>query len=332
MEAEISSIESIKRLSSQLLKDDLQETQAQEIVQALHLHLADYSGVSGSQAFPKYQQDIPLVHGQAISTNEAARCLLDTWRTVKFLRGLYSAVKDCQMKYPGQRIGVLYAGCGPYALFLSLLAPLFEPSEIGFTLLEVNEASFRAAQRLIERLGLGAYVDELLLQDAITYQLPKDKTIHVLFSETMDKALQKEALVPIIRNLRPQLPLGATIIPEAVIIGASLYPPVEKEDGSLLLPHELKGLLGLDLGAVFDLELILGSPNTTIKKSVAELPHYGYLVWSTEVVIWQNILLKKGESDITTDKIERLQNTKNATELILGFNSKGNVDFLISIQ
>lgn len=230
----------IKRLTTRLLQPELTKPDAVHIIKELHAIISFHSQFSGKQNLPENTQDVELHNGYAIMANEAAECLFDTWRTVKFLRGTYRAILDCRKRNPEQQVCILYAGCGPYALFFTLLAPLFKPSELAFTLIEVNGKSFKVAQQLISELGLDDYLEEMLLCDAINYNFPVEKIYHILFSETMDKALRKEALVPILVNLMPQLQPFTVVIPQTVVIEAELFLPFETEDGSKPKWHQLE--------------------------------------------------------------------------------------------
>ncbi len=67
------------------------------------------------------QGDTPLSTGIAIGPAAAISCLHDTWRTVKFLRGIYRAIRDLQARFAKTKIHVVDAGCGPLA---TLVLPL----------------------------------------------------------------------------------------------------------------------------------------------------------------------------------------------------------------
>lgn len=303
-----------------MLDPNLAAAQAEKVVAHLFDLFELYLGDATQAPNQAIYQDFSLEYGNAICANEARKCVLDTWRTVKFLRGLMGAVKEKQAAYPGERVQVLYAGCGPYALFMTLLAPLFEPEAVGFTLLEVNPSSLEMADRLLTRLELWDYVDELRLQDAITYTIPTGKEFHVLLSETMDKALWNEAFVPILLNLRPQLSTRTTILPANVIVGATLYPFIEGKEGSSPVPADIKGLAGLDLGTVLNLsaglEMGLG---TVFSKKLEDLQQFGHIAFTTEVSVWQDMVLEQWESLITLPKLERLDVPSGASCIHLDY-------------
>ncbi len=298
-------ISSLKDWSQQLLDPNLVETQAEAILTAIHEQLVKMTGVTTATSPQDYLRDTSLEFGNAICTNEAAKCILDTWRTVKFLQGTYGAIRHRQSQLPSEKIQILYAGCGPHVLFLTLLAPLFEPNEIGFTLLEVNPASFKIAERLLRQLGLEVYVDSMHLEDAIRYRVPAGKQYHILFSETMDKALCNEAFVPILLNLRPQLGKDTIIIPANVLVGATLFPRIKRADGLFPQAADIKGVKGHPLGIVLDLASKLDKNGSwRLAVPVRGLSKFRHLAFSTEVAIWGDVVLGEWESHITMPKIE----------------------------
>jgi hypothetical protein len=300
-------ISSLKDWSQKLLDTNLVEAQAEEILAAIHERLVEMTGVTAATSPQDYIRDTSLEFGNAICTNEAAKCILDTWRTVKFLRGTYGAIRHCQSKNPSEKIQLLYAGCGPHALFLTLLAPMFEEGEIGFTLLEVNPASFQIAQRLVRQLGLEGYMDSIHLEDAIRYRVPNSKQFHILFSETMDKALCNEAFVPILLNLRPQLGDDVIVIPTNVVVGATLFPRIKRADGLYPQAADFKGVKGHSLGVVLDLASKLKENGSWgLAVPVKGLSKFRHLAFNTEVSIWGDIVLGQWESHITMPKIEAI--------------------------
>src|SRR5215475_10677268 len=104
-----------------------------------------------------------LPAGSAISPLDAARCLLDPWRTAIFLRGVYDAIQEAQRRFPGEVIHVLYAGCGPFAPLCLPLLPLLAGQAVHFTLLDVHARAIESVQAIMAALRLqGANVDCLV--------------------------------------------------------------------------------------------------------------------------------------------------------------------------
>nr|WP_199082367.1 hypothetical protein [Pedobacter sp. ASV19] len=91
----------------------------------------------------------------------------------------------------------------------------FEPSQVQFTLLEINQNSYDKLATLLEELELMPYVRRMELTDASTYQI-KDKDIAIILSETMNLTLFKEPYVSIMLNLGPQLDEEVIYIPQEV--------------------------------------------------------------------------------------------------------------------
>ncbi|MEO8885527.1 MAG: hypothetical protein ABI367_05650 [Mucilaginibacter sp.] len=191
-------------------------------VHQLHDIFAASTGVKAGDITDK---DIYLPSGKAVSTIKAAHCLLEFERTAVFLRGVYQAIIQLKKDYPDTRLHVLYAGCGPYATLLTPLTSVFGIDEIAFHLLDINEDSIAAAQKLYAYLKLDGYVEEWLLADATTYYVPEGEVMHLMISETMLNALRKEPQVAIMLNLVPQLPDKGLFIPQEITVSAQLLSP-----------------------------------------------------------------------------------------------------------
>lgn len=188
-------------------------------LQSLHNLYAGYTGV---YAHNINDSDIWLPSGNAVSTTKAAHCLLEFQRTAVFMRGIYKALKQLQKDFPGEKLHILYAGCGPYATLLTPFTSLFTADEVAFHLMDVNTVTLDAAKQLYESLGLTDYIAEYICTDATTYCIPEGTMIHLCVCEAMLNALRKEPQVDITLNLVPQLHEKALFIPHDITVTAQL--------------------------------------------------------------------------------------------------------------
>lgn len=179
-----------------------------------------FSNLSEITAAGVLDQPIWLPNGKAVSTIEAAHCLLEFERTRRFIRGLHQAIQE--QKKANRPVHILYAGCGPYATLVTPLTTIFTPTELQFTMIERNPTSIKAMQLLYEKLGINGYIHKTWLGDATQYKIQPDEPIDILLSETMLNALRKEPQVAIMANLVPQLADHAVIIPKRVTVTAAL--------------------------------------------------------------------------------------------------------------
>ncbi|WP_158826615.1 hypothetical protein [Mucilaginibacter lacusdianchii] len=173
---------------------------------------------TGISAHDNGDDAIFLETGKAISSAQAAHCLLEVERTRRFVRGIVQAVHDLRKKFGNQRINILYAGTGPYSALVLPLTAIFSSKEIGFFLLEINSLSMQAVKNLYERFSLQEYVQAYIQADAVKYQIPDDINIHLIISETMHQALKDEPQVSIMNNLLPQLADGGIFIPQNITV------------------------------------------------------------------------------------------------------------------
>ena len=294
----------IKTLVSPLLNEQLAEEQVKEIITAIHKIYDDFTGITGYAPDDNFQEQIHAKHGKAISINQAARCLFDHRRTAQFFRAMIQVIRDKQELYPATTIQILYAGCGPYAPFLTMIAPLFQPEEVQFTLLEINKLSLVKAKQLTKSLGLEDYVKDYRHADAVTYKLPEGEHYHILFTETLDAALRRECFVPILLNLLPQLDTSTTLIPENVILDASL---IKQED----LPKGDDDIRDIGItyperpiGEIFNVKEVL-KPYLEKGEHPVQFPtkqfkiddweSFDYLIIYTRVQVYKNFWLTRGE-------------------------------------
>ena len=178
-----------------------------------------------------HYQETFIDGGKAVSPHIAARCLLDPLRTIQFLRGIYAGIHEAMRRFPGERIHIVYAGCGPYATLLLPLTTQFTPEQIELTLIDIHKPSIEAVQNLIEAFEIEPYIYRCVQTDAITYRHPPEKPLHMVVSETMQAGLDQEPQLAITRNFLPQLKKNGLFIPEAIEITATLSKSTEEDVG-----------------------------------------------------------------------------------------------------
>ncbi len=212
----------IKKLVSAILDKSVPQTKKEHYLGVIHTHFQKLTQITGFETKIAYLAAIPTAKGKALGLNHAAQCLLDHKRTIKFLDAIIQAIQEKQRTYPDECITLFYAGCGPYAPLMTLVAPFFDPKEVQFSVLEINKYSLESAKKLINSLELSAYIKEYYLADAVTFQVPNATAFHILISETLDALLYRECYVPILFNLLPQFDKNTTLIPKNVQISLSL--------------------------------------------------------------------------------------------------------------
>ena len=189
--------------------------EAHAAVQALHLELADVTGIVGIEDLATHGEGTRLPGGKAISPAHAAQCLRETTRTVKFLRGIEAALRDLTARVDGP-VRVLYAGCGPYGTLLLPLATRWPAERLQVTLLDVHGSRSMPLSRW---RGHSAWADRVACSvraDAATYRT--EVPFHLAVSETLAQGLRNEPVLAILRNLWPQGAPGAVFLPERVVL------------------------------------------------------------------------------------------------------------------
>lgn len=270
----------------------------------LFVQLGAFNAYDENSRLPKLE----LQSGAAIAPTWAAMCLFDIARTRQFVAGIRQAITDAIAAKKEKPVQVLDAGCGPYGLLSLLPALYFSTDEVQFTLLDIFPGNTSSARTLITALGMQHYCRELLCTDALSYTWPQQTALHILVTETMNRALSKEPQVAISLHLSPQLAPGGMLIPEAIEVRlkcidrkkrSRLSQPVEEGD---ILPHHL---YAEDLGLVIRLDKhsteagIIQRPLCSITLPDHFNAEQHQLELDTHVRIYKEYELGRNESGIT---------------------------------
>ena len=290
------------------IADDLfqKEDDARLSVAATKLYslCSSVTGIDESSLDTDDLNETRLSNGNAISPQNAARCVLDYSRTSKFLRGIQAAIVEAQKRFPNTTIEILYAGCGPFAPLAVPLTSRFSAAEIQFTLLDIHKRSLDAAQRIFQAFGLTSFVRDYIHGDATSYV--HHGPLHMIITETMQRALEKEPQVAITFNLAPQLPQGGIFIPEKVCVNACFYQPStefqsRQVDGSRINLGQILELTAGDLRALSD-EVCL--PTVVLDIPGGANKNLGLMLLTT-VQVFESVVLDEYESGITYPVILR---------------------------
>ncbi|PKH52789.1 hypothetical protein CXF68_19735 [Tenacibaculum sp. Bg11-29] len=154
--------------------------------------------------------------GVALSPMHAKDCLYDYIRTARFIKGVYKAINSAKESFFDKNLEIVYAGCGPLATLIIPLLSCYDSKKISITLIDIHEVSIMSAKKIIEYLSYEEYIKEYCITDATKYTHNKKKSLHVVITETMDKALINEPQVSITQNLVAQLSEGGVLVPEEI--------------------------------------------------------------------------------------------------------------------
>lgn len=311
----------IKQISLDLLEKHDQPQEVKQLLDTVHAHFREATEMTLYTNQMQHLAAVKTASGMALSLNHAAECLIDYHRTAQFLRGIVTAIQQKQKDNPGETIHIFYAGCGPYAPFVTLVASLFKVDEVKFTLLEINRKSMDLAQKLIGSMNLGAYVDDYFISDAVTYQVQNPEKYHILFSETLDALLYRESYVPILMNMLPQFSEKTTLIPENVILKLSFAHPVngeiEEEKGTVFNARkEVSAYMNEKSTSDEFPEVIFDLESHDLKRN---------LVLDTEVHVYKDIKLDRGASSLTLSYKMDIDPNKAYNRMVFAYTLKPQV-------
>lgn len=179
------------------------------------------------------RKDIYLPDGKAIGPIWAAMCVKEFMRTKRFISGIFKAANEAKKRFPNTRLHILYAGTGPFATLVLPLTAFYASSEISFTLLEINEQSIKYLEKVIKTFEIQEYIKSIVCCDATKYKIDSNVPVHIIISETMLNALQKEPQAAITLNLAPQLIEDGIFIPQNITVEAGLFNPSKHIEKSI---------------------------------------------------------------------------------------------------
>ena len=310
----------LKHTTDKLLQSEDDYQIITEAIKELHILFASITDIKADLSEQSHR-DTFLNCGKALSPEYAAACLKEFMRTRQFLRGVQAGIETARKRFRGQKIHVLYAGCGPYALLLIPMITRFTSGELSFTLLDIHEKSLQAVRKLIDAFDIADYVQELRQGDASNYVSPGDLPVHMLVIETMQRLLAKEPQVALTLSLAPQLEKEGILIPERVSIDAYLCDPRKEHDKIFdvegesetqreqrINPHRI------ELGRLFELDREISEKKTPDRGngsegqpilpagtiSIPETPgKYTLLNLHTTIQVFGQITLKENQCSLT---------------------------------
>jgi hypothetical protein len=313
----------LKNIADELLSPHTEDNRLNAAATELYSLCSSITGIDQYSEQADDSDGTRLQNGEAISPEDAARCVLDYSRTSKFLRGLYAAILETQKRFPHTTIEILYAGCGPFAPLAIPLTTRFNSAEIKFTLLDVHKRSLDAARSIFQALGQSAFVRDYIQCDAASYRNDAPHVIHVVVVEAMQAALEKEAQVAITMNLAPQLCPGGIFVPERITIDCYLCDPTKefpavRGNADAADSSSADGRVRINLGRV--LELTAGScrsllaagnsdehSETSLTPKLLNVPgdvdDEFYLMLLTTITVFDSFALDDYESGLTCPKI-----------------------------
>lgn len=263
-----------------------------------------FFGITGLDPFSRpqdYDTETHLEQGVAIAPNFAGMCVRELMRTWYYLKGMFLGIKTMIAAFPGERIRVLYAGCGPFATLFIPLTTCFSSQEIGFTLLDIHPQSIQSVKKLIDALDISDYVNDCQVTDALRFNPSPGNMYHLVVTETMNQALRKEPQVAITHHLSPYVLPQGLFIPQRVTISAAVtdYDHQYPERHAADLDSTDPGKPNINLGIIF--ELIPGlNDYPAVTFQIPPLKNKNNLLeLLTEITVFDRLVLTKGQCSLT---------------------------------
>ncbi|MNK29740.1 hypothetical protein D3C87_481420 [compost metagenome] len=316
-------IEKLRNISNYILKPDHFHDQLAPAIADYTTLLFDIGAIQPDNVVDR--EFIELPYGDAIGTFWAAFCVKEIFRTQRFCRGLYLAIKDKLAQKEGP-VQVLYAGTGPFAALALPVMIQFSPEEVQFSLLEINQNSYNKLLDVIAAFGLERYIKRIEIADATTYVLP-DKEIDIVLSETLNRALITEPQVFIMLNIASQLGPDVVYLPQEIKVNLSTKTRSEKT------PTNLKTLINFDLACM---KHIISNSNQgewlfdEVKYDIGDCETKD-LYYTTEIKVYRDNFL--GFRDSSLNLLEKVMlDEKDSKNLFFQYSATQRTGFKVSTR
>jgi len=303
----------IKQAIETLLNTDSYPGELLAAAQELHALLCSILDIDDNRQTSDIAGQTILPSGKAICPMDAGRCVTDMMRTSAYFRGLVAAVEEAQQRFPGTTLRILYAGSGPFASLMLPLLVRFGPEDLQCTLIDIHEYSLNACKTLHEKLGWSEYVEDYILGDAT--RLEFDTDFHILVTETMLRALEKEPQVSITAHLGRYLHPQGLLVPQNISITAQManptneyfVPPPGQESAKRPENFRKRRMIGrvmdlnLDTAALFPIpadadEILVPLTDLEMPEDISDFP---VLMLFTRIEVFGDHVLKDYESGLT---------------------------------
>lgn len=166
-------------------------------------------------------------YGNMIPPHQAADCICDANRTIRFQRAIIDYISRINKEKAGP-INILYAGCGPYAALLLPALVICESIQMKVWFVDIFDESLSSVRNIISSLHVESTTPHFLKRDACKLNLHNESIppLDLVICETMDAGLLTEPQAAIMHNLARQCKEECTFIPNKIELSLTLanYP------------------------------------------------------------------------------------------------------------
>lgn len=301
--------EQLNSISNILLDDALDYASLSRATEDYFRLLTDVVVPDGN--FQQKRDPLELPTGKSIGPYWAAMCILDLCRTRQFVRGLYRALLSAQDRFPHTPVHVLYAGTGPFAALALPVITRFTPDQVQFTLMEVHPSSYEWLKHTIDSFQIQPYVRQCLHADAADFHT--NDVFHILLTETMQRALDKEPQVDITRHLVKYLHPDGYLLPQSIRIDTGMIHPGNEEKRMQDLFHLPEDYIH-PIQTIFELNRHTALSPALLEEVVISIPASSWvshpaLCLFTTVQVFDTVCIHPWQSGVTLPKTIRISET-----------------------
>lgn len=163
--------------------------------------------------------------GLIMSPDQCLTTLLDLRRVRAFWRACDHAIRDqIADRNATPSLRIVYPACGPLAPLLLPLLSYYHRNQqqdmqaLRVTLIDVQPGAVTSLQHLVEKLGLGACVDEIHCGDALDYR--PQQPVDILLMEAMQHGFSREGHFAMVRHFAGYMAVTGVMLPERISLQA----------------------------------------------------------------------------------------------------------------
>lgn len=248
-------------------------------------------------------------HGLALSPKKAAECVLDSARTLAFLRSIQVAISDVLARK--KDVHILEAGGGPNPL--SILAPAARDERVRVTSIDIHNSSVQASKNLARELGVRfTGIEADITSERWTCEDPD-----IIIVEAMDAGLLNEPQGAITWALAKRFGTEAIFLPEKITLHAQLNRAQTGRTRSSQYFHTLGELACIDAGFRSAAKTTPLSTALNIRRGFDVPKGWGEAdLWvNTAVIVYKAFQIPPYASDITHALCFMGQNPNGASKI-----------------
>lgn len=192
-----------------------------EELYSLYKYFYDEANIAKSWRTRRYINNTGLI----ISPDHCTHSIKDARRVYAFTRGIDAALKKLRQQN-SKTLRVAYPACGPFAPFLLPLLSYYKhtqaytPSDLQVTLIDIQQGAVESLQQLVNKLGIGEYIENIVCCDAVDFH--SEKPFQLIVLEALQHGFSREGHMRLAKHFATLLDEKGIFLPQSIVVGAAV--------------------------------------------------------------------------------------------------------------